>query len=432
MKKLLKKLLPGFVFSFYHWFLALSGALFYGFPSKKIKVIGVTGTNGKSTVVFLTSKILEGLGYNVASVSSIQFKVKSKVWPNNLKMTMPGRLNLQSFISRVVKAECDYIILEVTSEGIKQSRHKFIDFNSAVFTNLTKEHIESHGSFENYKKAKAKLFESLGSDGKAIINLDDPNADYFLKSSKAKKWGYTLKNKKTSKKNLSLGAIEDNKVISAKNLNLKTNGVGFEVEDIAFNLGLLGKFNAYNALAAASAAVAEGLSLEEIKKELEQIESIPGRLELVSKEPVVIVDYAHTPDALRKVYQTLAGIKQSDAKLIAVLGSAGGGRDKWKRPEMGKISSDYCDYFILTNEDPYDEDPEEILKDIEKGFKDAGGVQYEKIIDREKAVKKAISLADKNDIVIITGKGCEPWMCIEEGKKIKWDDREIVRQVLNC
>lgn len=435
MKSWLKKILPDFVFSAYHFLLAFSGALIHGFASRKIKVIGVTGTNGKSTVVFLTSRMLESAGYKVASASSIEFKIGTESRSNMLKMTMPGRFRLQRFIKQAVKADCDYLILEVTSEGIKQSRHRFIDFDSAVFTNLTKEHIESHGSFENYKKAKGKLFEALGQKAKAIVNLDDEHYEYFLNCSSCEIWGYTLEKKDQETKALLSELVEDNKAIHAKDLNLKSNGVDFKVEDTSFELNLLGEFNAYNSLAVISIGLAEGLSLKNIKKGLQEVDSIPGRLEIVFKEPTVIVDYAHTPDSLEKVYQTLDRIKSDDAKLIGVLGSAGGGRDKWKRPELGKIAAKYLDKIILTNEDPYDEDPKLILSEIKSGISDTPHPNptfdiYE-IIDREKAIRKSIEIGNKNDIVIITGKGCEPWMCVEGGEKIEWDDREIVRRLLN-
>ena len=425
MKNLLRKILPDFVFWLYHWFLSLTGALFYGFPSKKTKVIGVTGTNGKSTVVFLLSNLLEKTGCRVASISSIQFKAGSKVWVNDLKMTMPGRWRIQKFINQAVEAKCDYVLLEVTSEGIKQARHKFIDFDLAVFTNLTKEHIESHKGFDNYKEAKAKLFKSLKKKGKAVFNLDDKNIDYFLNSTNAKKMGYCIDKKEESLKNKQ---IQSKNILKAHNLNLKSNGFSFKLRERIFNLKLLGKFNAYNALAVIAVGLIEGFSLDKIKNALEDVKSIPGRLEIVSEKPLVIVDYAHTPDALEKVYQTLSFLKQGNSKLIGVLGAAGGGRDKWKRPELGRIASGYCDYFLLTNEDPYDEIIDNILKDIEEGV--GSSKNYQKIADRKQAIKKAINLAGPEDVVIITGKGCEPWMCVGDGKKIKWDDRKIIKDFL--
>jgi len=391
MKNFLKRIIPNFLLNWYHFAWAFLGAIIYGFPSKKLKVIGITGTNGKSTVVFLISRILEQAGYKVAALSSIQFKIKNKIWPNNLKMTMPGRLKIQKFLQQAVQSKCQYAILEVTSEGIKQYRHKFIGFDSIIFTNLTPEHLESHGGFENYKKTKGKLFQALKNNGKIIINLDDPSADYFMKFPAKKKIGYTINS------------------------------------EVKFKLNILGQFNISNALAAMSAAQEEGVSFDKIKLALENIKSIPGRMEFIIKEPfTIIVDYAHTPDALEKVYQTAKQIVSG--RLIGVLGAAGGGRDKWKRPELGKIAAKYCDYIILTNEDPYNEDPSRILFEIKQGIKNRTSLEI--ILDRRKAIKKAISLAKPGDLIIITGKGCEPWMCVANNKKMPWDDREVVKEEL--
>ena len=401
-----RRIIPGPIFTFfqpvYHLLLNLLAVFWYQFPAKKLKVIGVTGTNGKSTVVFLISRILEKAGYSVAAISSIQFKIKDKTWPNNLKMTMPGRFKLQKFLRQAVQAGCQYVVLEVTSEGIKQHRHQFIGFDSAVLTNLTPEHLESHGGFENYKKTKAKLFKSVKPQGKIIVNLDDKSADYFMQFPAKEKIGYTLNSKPE------------------------------------FKLNLLGQFNISNALAAMAVAQAEGVSLEKIKLALEKIESIPGRMEIVIKEPfTVIVDYAHTPDALEKVYQTIREVftphhfsEKSGAgftgRIIGVLGATGGGRDRWKRPALGKIAEQYLDKIIITNEDPYNEDPQMIIDEIAAGLKQK---QPERILDRRQAIQRALKLAQEGDVVIITGKGCEPWMCVKGGKKISWDDRQVVREV---
>ena len=420
MKKLLKKIIPSFLMNWYHFILALLAALIYKFPSRKLKVIGVTGTNGKSTVVHLITQVLERSGYSVASASSIEFKVKNMVWENDLKMTMPGRFKLQKFLHQAVQNDCQYVVLEVTSEGIKQNRHQFIDFDSAVLTNLTKEHLESHQGFDNYKKAKAKLFKSLKSKGKSIINLDDSYAEYFLQFPAEEKWTYSIDNQKQTKNNVNGLSFSSNQ-----------NGISFKVQNEQFNLNLFGKFNMYNALAAIAVGITEGISLDKIKMALEEAKGIPGRLEIVIKEPyTVIVDYAHTPDALEKVYQTVKGISQGlpnseTSKIIGVLGAAGGGRDKWKRLEFGKIAEQYLDQIIITNEDPYDEDPQEIIDQVAQGIKNK---QIEKIIDRRKAIHQALKSAQDGDLVIITGKGCEPWMCVANDKKIPWDDREIVKE----
>ena len=385
MKSFLRKIIPSFLISWYHFCLAFLGAVLYGFPSRKLKVIGVTGTNGKTTVVNLTAGILKEAGFKAASLSSIKFKIGDKEQPNTLKMTMPGRLKLQKFLRQAVSASCQYAVIEVTSEGIKQHRHCFIDFKTAVFTNLTPEHIESHGSFEKYKEAKGKLFQAAKEIH--IINGDDPNARYFMQFLASKKIIYGLKDKKL----------------------------------LPEAMQLLGEFNIYNALAAIQVGLSQGIDLAVCQRAVAKTEKIPGRMEKVVEKPfTVVVDYAHTPDALEKVYKTLAGRK------ICVLGACGGSRDKWKRPELGRIACQYCDEVVLTNEDPYDENPQEILDQIESGCSQASKVQ--KILDRKEAIKKALSSAGPGDTVIITGKGSEVWMCVAGNKKMPWDDRKTVKE----
>jgi UDP-N-acetylmuramoyl-L-alanyl-D-glutamate--2,6-diaminopimelate ligase len=408
IKNIIRKIKP--VVSFYHFLYSFGGALWYRFPSRKIPVIGITGTNGKTTTVDFASRIFKQAGFKVASFSSIKFEINNKEEVNLFKMTMPGRAFLQKMIRRAVDEKCDIVIMEVTSEGIKQHRHRFIKFQGACFTNISPEHIESHGGFENYRKEKEKLFKKT--KDLHIINIDDENADHFLKyESKEKILCTTKKEKKEN-------------VLKAEKIEPTPNGTTFFIEGEKFTLGVAGKFNIYNALSAVAVAKSKGVSLSVAKKALQEDFVVSGRMEEVVSSPFkVIIDYAVTPDALEQLYKE---IKEnfSPKKIIAVFGACGGGRDKWKRPKLGEIASKYCDHIILTNEDPYDEDPEEILNDIEKGF--SKSISYEKIIDREQAIKKAIQKAEKEDIVIITGKGCEPWMCLAKGKKIPWNEKEVV------
>ena len=398
MKELIKKFIPPFLLSWYHYILALLGVIFYCFPSCRLKIVGVTGTNGKSTVVELTSKILEEAGYKIASLSSIKFKIGDKEWKNMFKMTMPGRFTIQKILRQAVNAGCQYAILEVTSEGIKQHRHKFINFDAAVFTNLSPEHIESHGSFEKYRKAKGKLFQATKNIH--VINIDDENAEYFLQFPAKKKYTYGL-NK---------GDINN--------------------KDLQLNLQLIGNFNIYNALAAICAGMSQGVDLETCKRAVEKVKGIPGRMEEVISQPFkVFVDYAVTPDALEKVYQTIKEIF-SPQRIIAVFGSCGGGRDKWRRKVLGEIAARYCDKIIITDEDPYDEDPRQILSMIKSGIFKSHFLtsNFYEILDRREAIRRSLELARPGDIVLITGKGCEPWICVARGKKIPWDDRKIVRE----
>jgi UDP-N-acetylmuramoyl-L-alanyl-D-glutamate--2,6-diaminopimelate ligase len=403
MKELIKKFIPPFLLNWYHFLLAFWGAVLYGFPSKKLKVIGVTGTNGKTTVVNLATNILETAGFKVASLSSIKFKIGDKEWENTLKMTMPGRFKLQRFLRQAVNTGCQSAVLEVTSEGIKQHRHKFINFEVAVFTNLSPEHIEAHGGFEKYRQTKGKLFQTTKNTH--IINIDDKNAEYFLQFPAKKKYLYQFK-------------IQNSKC----KITIQNSKFSREMNNFALNLKLLGTFNIFNALAAICVGLSQGINLDICQKALEKVEGIPGRMEEVISKPFkVFVDYAFTPKALEKVYQTL---KTKSGKMIAVLGACGGGRDKWKRPVLGEIAARYCDEVIVTNEDPYDEDPMEIIDQVAKG----AGDKAKKILDRREAIREALKLGGSEDVVVITGKGCEPWICVAKGKKIPWDDRKVVRE----
>ncbi|HEY0087508.1 MAG TPA: UDP-N-acetylmuramoyl-L-alanyl-D-glutamate--2,6-diaminopimelate ligase [Candidatus Lokiarchaeia archaeon] len=390
MKNLIKKFIPPFLLDFYHFSLAFLGALIYRFPSKDLKIIGVTGTNGKTTTVEMISKILEEADYKVALINSIRFKIRDEEEPNMLKMTMPGRLKIQRFLRKAVNSGCQYAVLEVSSEGIKQHRHQFINFDLAVFTNLAPEHIEAHKGFENYKKAKGKLFQATKNIH--IINIDDENSKYFLVFPAKKKYTYGLNQGDINNKNLQL------------------------------SLRLIGSFNIYNALAAICVGISQGVDLETCKKALAKVKGIPGRMEEVVSQPFkVFVDYAFTPNALDKVYQTL---KPENGRMICVLGACGGGRDKWKRPILGEIAARYCDEIIITNEDPYDEDPIEVINQVSAGTNESA----KKILDRREAIREALRIARSGDVIVSTGKGCEPWICIEDGKKMPWDERKVIRE----
>ncbi|MDD5696769.1 MAG: UDP-N-acetylmuramoyl-L-alanyl-D-glutamate--2,6-diaminopimelate ligase [Candidatus Pacebacteria bacterium] len=401
----LRKYIPGFVASSYHFVVSFLGALYYGFPSKKIKVIAVTGTNGKSTVVNISGKIMEEAGYKVAALSSIVFKIGGRTEENKLKMTMPGRFVVQGFLRKAVREKCDYAIIEVTSEGIKQHRHRFIDFKTALITNLNPEHIEAHGGFDNYKKEKGKLFKAVKDIH--ILNLDDQHAVYFNSFKARRIIGYGIENVQAE--------------VRAEDVFVSSSGSRFKVKGVEFESKLLCEFNVYNLLAGIALGLSEGIDLETCKKAIKKVEQIPGRLEEVVSSPFrVFVDYAFTPVALEKVYKFL---KPENGKLICVLGACGGGRDKWKRPVLGSIADKYGDFVIVTNEDPYDEDPLKIINDVS-----SGSPRAMKIFDRREAIRKALSLAQTGDVVVITGKGCEPWICLAQGKKMAWDDRKIVKE----
>jgi UDP-N-acetylmuramoyl-L-alanyl-D-glutamate--2,6-diaminopimelate ligase len=420
-KNVAKKIFPEFLLNWYHYCLVFLGAIIYGFPGRRLKVIGITGTSGKSTVVALTTAILEEAGFRVASLSSIKFRIVGSEEINTKRMTLPGRFFVQRFLSRAVRSNCQYAVLEITSEGIVQHRHRFIGFEAVVFTNLSSEHIESHGSFEKYRQAKGQLFAAAKNIH--IINLDDENAGYFSQFKAKERLGFSTK-------------ISNDQfpIIKAENIEILADGSKFAVNGLEFKLSMIGEFNVYNALAAIAVAQSQGISLEICQKALEKFSGVPGRMEQIIFEPFkVFVDYAITPNALQKVYETLSEkskIQNPKSKMISVFGSCGGGRDRWKRPVLGQIAAKYCDQIILTNEDPYDENPSQILSDIKSGISNDQFLisNLHEVIDRREAINKALSLAQPGDTVIITGKGCEPTMCLANGKQVPWDDRQVVRE----
>jgi UDP-N-acetylmuramoyl-L-alanyl-D-glutamate--2,6-diaminopimelate ligase len=440
---IIKKIIPQPIFNFfqpiYHWVLSFLGALFYFFPSRKMTVIGITGTKGKTTTCYLIAQILEAAGYKIGMATTALFKIGNKEWINDTKQTMLGRFQLQKLLSEMVKNGCQYAIIETSSEGILQYRHRFIDYDVAVFTNLSPEHIERHKSFENYRQAKLKLFEKVAQKkhGIGVYNLDDENVGYFLRPKITKQYIYTLK--------LPADRGQIQNLYSISHIKSSVFGTTFlfstpDGKSENFEMPLIGEFNVYNSAAAICVAISQGLSIPEIKKTLSKVKAPPGRLELINKGQnfTVIVDYAHEPASLEAIYKTIskAQIAKRKSRLICLLGSQGGGRDKWKRAEMGKVAAKYCDKIILTNEDPYDENPVQIINDIEAGFSQIPNSKFKiqknywKILDRREAIEKALLLAKKGDVLILTGKGGEVWMCMENGKKIPWNEKRIVEELL--
>lgn len=428
MKKFLRKIIPKSWFNVYHRALAGLAAFVYGYPSRQMAVIGVTGTGGKSTVINLIGRILEEAGHTVGWTTTFNFKIAEREWTNTTKMTMLGRFALQKMLQQMVKAGCRYAIVETSSEGILQSRHLGIDYDVAVFNNLHREHLERHGGFEKYREAKGKLFTRLTARRKniagrpvqkiSVVNLDDTQAQYFLQFPADEYYGFTAAEPAQTWPAMI-------KVVRATKINLHDAGAEFEVADSPYKIHLLGRFNVVNALAAVTVAISQGVDLVTCGRALGKIISLAGRMEVVNSDPfTVVVDYAHTPDEVEAVYKTF---KKNNQRLICVLGAAGGGRDKWKRPEFGRIADNYASEIIVTNEDPYDEDPQQIIEQVA-----AGAVRHvvHKILDRREAIKLAINLAQPGDAVIITGKGSEQCIMGPHGQKIPWDDRQVVREIL--
>ncbi|OGE73976.1 MAG: hypothetical protein A3I07_04350 [Candidatus Doudnabacteria bacterium RIFCSPLOWO2_02_FULL_42_9] len=423
LKNFIKLFVPNSLLSIYHLVLANLAALAYGHPSKNLIVIGVTGTNGKSTTVNLISKILEEAGYKTAISSTVNFKVGDDDKLNNLKMTMPGRLFLQHLMRQAVTTGCQFMIIESSSEGILQHRQIGVAYDCMVFTNLTPEHLQAHGGFEKYKAAKLEYFHYLENlpekiiDNKKIpkaivVNADDLYAQEFLNFRVDKKITFSRH--------------------GLRNINNTEAGIGFTFENVDFNLHLKGLFDIYNSLAAITTAKIFDIDLATSKSALEKIPGIPGRMELIDEGQnfKVLVDYAPEPIGLTQMYATVQNWQH--AKIIHVLGSTGGGRDIDRRKILGNIAGENADTVIVTNEDPYNDDPRKIIDDVAAGALEKNKILDQnlfKILDRRQAIMKAISLAQENDLIILTGKGAEQKIAVKDGY-IPWDDRKIVREII--
>ncbi|MFC1756846.1 Mur ligase family protein [Patescibacteria group bacterium] len=425
--RFIKKIIPKRLFKFlqptYHWLMSFLSALVYRFPSRKIFVVGVTGTKGKTSVLEVLNAILSEAGYKTALVSTLRFKIDRESERNKLKMTMPGRFFLQKFLRKAVRQKCQYVLIEMSSEGVLQFRHKFIRIDAMIFTNLTPEHIEAHGSFEKYREAKMKFFEALEKTRTKkktiVVNGDDENADYFLKFKADEKWVYGLKEKQKSEFDNAV------RLLQASRFDLRDQGIDFIVDGQDLRARLLGEFNLYNILAAIGFARSQAVGWDNIRSAVGRFSGVPGRVDFINEgqDFKIVVDYAHTAESLEKLYELF-----QRSRKICVLGSTGGGRDKWKRSVMGKVAATYCDEIILTNEDPYDESPKSIIEDVAKGIQSP--FKYKIILDRREAIHEAISMAKTGDAVLITGKGTDPYIMGPKGTKIKWDDKKVVQEEL--
>ncbi len=391
----------------YHWTLAALAAWIYRFPSRHIKIIAVTGTKGKSSTVELISAILEEAGHKTAVTNTIRFKIGNLSSDNLYKMSMPGRFFMQKFLRNAVRAKCDYAILEMTSQGAITYRHLFIDFDAFVFTNLSPEHIEAHGSYENYRAAKLSIAKRLILSHKKnrilIANADDKEGEKFLACDADEKMPFNIS--------------------TLQPYTLKKEGIDFTFNSKQVTTHLSGLFNLYNILAAITTAKSQGVSDDIIVRTIEKFTGIAGRLESIDagQDFKVIVDYAHTPDSLEKVYQVF-----QSSRSICILGGTGGGRDTWKRKEMGRLADEYCDEVIVTDEDPYDESPISIVDDVASGMTHKPTI----IMDRRMAIREGIKMAQTGDVVIITGKGTDPYIMGPKGSKVPWSDSRVVREEL--
>lgn len=393
--------------------LAKLAAKFYGNPSAKIKVIGITGTNGKTTVSYLIEALLKESGFTPAVIGTVNYRFKNKVIPS--KNTTPGPLELQSMLAGMVRDNVDYAIMEVSSHALSQNRAEAIDFHSAIFTNLTQDHLDYHKTLENYFQAKAELFKNIGSRSFAVLNNDN-------------KYSRRLKEFVGSRKIITYG-IDNPADVTARDIKFDTAHTEFSAivskRKINFKTRLIGRHNVYNILASLAWGVKEGLDLKIIKSSAERFGCVPGRLEKINfpGDFSVFVDYAHTEDALKNV---ITALRQLSFRRIIVVFGCGGERDKTKRPKMGFAASELSDYIIITNDNPRSEDPKKIIGDIRRGVRKNN---YCIIPERYEAIRKSLSLAGPGDIILIAGKGHENYQILKD-KTIYFDDREAVKECL--
>jgi UDP-N-acetylmuramoyl-L-alanyl-D-glutamate--2,6-diaminopimelate ligase len=429
LKKFIRKLTPEPVIAGYHLLLAKTAAIVYGNPSEKLYVIGITGTKGKTSTANFVWSVLTTAGYKVGQIGTAQIRTGERDIPNSMHMTMPGRFLLQKYLHEMVKSGCTHVVMEVTSEGIKLNRHRGIIFDCAVFTNLAPEHLESHGgSFENYKNTKGKLFASLMTQTKKIngkyvkriliANRDDNYFEYFYNFPADEKIDYGI---------VSLANMR------AENISVTSEGAEFTVANQKFHLSVPGEFNIYNALPAIALGKLLNLAYEKIEQGIAKLKVIPGRMEKIDEgqDFTVLVDYAHENLSFNTVLNAARKIAGSN-KVIVLTGGQGGGRDRAKRAQMGETAAKKADFVVVTNEDPYDDNPQDIIHEIADAAVAHGKIIGQNLFrnpDRRGGIAKALSLANTGDIVVIAGKGAEQTMMVKGGS-IPWNEREIVREEL--
>lgn len=435
MKTFLKKIIPESALLAYHHALSTVAAWYYGEPSLKMVVIGVTGTNGKSTTSNLIAHVLEADGRRVGVTTTVNFRIAGREWLNDTKMTMLGRSRLQRLLAEMVRERCGFAVVETSSEGIKQGRHADIAYDVAVFTNLTPEHLEAHGGFENYKAAKGQLFAKLSRDPRKTIakqtvpkvivaNLDSPHAGYFLSFPADRRIGFTRDG---------VDAPSGVERVAADNLQVGPGGSTFTVDGVPFTTHLPGAFNVDNALAAIAVGLSQAVPLEVAAEGLAGVAGVPGRMEFIEagQDFKVLVDYAPEPESVRQLYEAVGLFPHK--RIIHVLGSCGGGRDRDRRPILGQLAAEHADIVFVTNEDPYDDDPQQIINEVAAGALALGkreGQDLFLVPDRAEALNRAVAMAEAGDLLIATGKGAEQAICVARGRKIPWDERTQLREAI--
>jgi UDP-N-acetylmuramoyl-L-alanyl-D-glutamate--2,6-diaminopimelate ligase len=408
-----------------HRALAYLAARFYHFPTNHLRLIGVTGTNGKTTVTYMVEKILEDYGHKTGRIGTINLKIGRQLQP--MKNTTPESLHLQRAFHDMVRERCSHAVMEVSSHALALGRVRGLNFDVAVFTNLTQDHLDFHHDMEAYKQAKGLLFAQLGSafDEKgskyAVLNADDPASQDFARMTAAQVISY---------------GIENEADLKATNIALTDKGASFSVEyqhqQFHFNLPLVGLFNVYNALAAIGVGLIEKIPLEAIRQSLQHMTGVPGRMEIVpiDEEYTVIVDYAHTPDSLANVLQCVRQF--TSGRLFCVVG-CGGNRDRKKRPLMAKIAAETADFTVFTSDNPRWEDPHVIIKEMESGLigHELLQTKYKSIVDRKEAITWVLKQAKAGDVIVIAGKGHETYQEIK-GERFNFDDRQVTKEAVQA
>lgn len=394
--------------------LALIASNFYGNPSSKLKLIGITGTNGKTTVATLLYKLFQNAGYKTGLLSTVKILVDTKQY--EATHTTPNSVAINFYLNEMVALGVDYCFMEVSSHGIHQKRTEGLQFAGGVFTNLTHDHLDYHKTFSEYRDVKKLFFDRLPKSAFALVNIDDKNGPVMLQNTEAKKQSYALK------------TMADFK---AKIIENQFSGLVLNINNNEVYTKLIGRFNAYNLLAVYGVSVLLGLDSAEALRHLSELENVTGRFQyFISKGGVTaIVDYAHTPDALKNVLETINEIRTGNEQVITVVG-CGGNRDKAKRPVMGRIASQLSTQVIVTSDNPRNEDPQTIINEIEAGIEPQNLIKSLSILDRAQAIKAASKLAKKGDIILIAGKGHETYQEIN-GKRSHFDDYEQITEQLN-
>ncbi len=393
--------------------LAIMAANYFGKPSKRMKLIGITGTNGKTTVATLLYELFRKAGYATGLISTVKIMINDETF--EATHTTPDSLTLNSYLNKMYIEGVDYCFMEVSSHGIHQKRTEALTFAGGVFTNLSQDHLDYHNTFAEYRDVKKSFFDHLPKNAFALVNEDDKNGLVMIQNTKAKKYTYALKTQADFK---------------AQVLENQFSGLLLKINNNEIWSKLIGNFNAYNLLAIYGVASILELDELEVLRIISELESVTGRFQYQNsdKNITAIVDYAHTPDALKNVLETINSIRTGNETLITVVG-CGGNRDKGKRPKMGHIASALSNKVIFTSDNPRNEDPEAIIADIEKGVEPQNFKKTMSITDRKQAIKTACQLAENNDIILIAGKGHESYQEIK-GERFDFDDFKIVNEFL--